>query len=148
MDAEILAEFAVALAAEEGQQSAACTMALAAAMEAKQVRFLIAEYQGGAIGMVMFYPGYDLESAGHGMHLGDLYVVPTMRRQGVARRLVKALAEITLQEGGQWVSLTVLKENKRAQRLYRSLGMLEIPVRFMAIGTQGLHHLARTGPHT
>jgi GNAT superfamily N-acetyltransferase len=144
MDAEALARFAQALAREEGRVSRADAASLTAALEAGRAAFLLALVQGKPVGMLMHYAGYDLESASTGRHLADIYVLPEWRRQGVGRRLIAQLAERCLAEGGAWVSLTVLRENAGAHRFYASLAIVEVPVRFMAIGANGLEALMKT----
>lgn len=137
-DAEWLAGYALALAAEEGRHSRTTPETLDAAIQAGQARFLVALHREIPLGMLMFYAGYDLESAASGAHLGDVYVTPQARRRGVARAMIETMARIVREEGGQWVSLTVLEENEVARGLYERLGMISMPVRFLAIGPQGL----------
>lgn len=145
-DAALLARFAQALAAEEGRHSRAAPEALEAAIDAGRARFLLAFHLEIPLGMLMFYAGYDLESAAPGAHLGDVYVIPQARRRGVAVGLMQAMAQAVRKENGEWVSLTVLEGNDAAQGLYAQLGMVSMPVRFMAIGPQGLNKL-RSAQH-
>jgi ribosomal protein S18 acetylase RimI-like enzyme len=101
------------------------------------MRALIAGHEK-AVGLVLYYWGYDTVSASHGYHLADIIVEPAQRGQGVGRALFSALAAQCLGEDGQWVSLTVLKKNDRARQFYKALGMVEISIDFFAIGPQGL----------
>ena len=138
MDAPLLAAMALALAEEEGRQGRATPDAILLAMREERIYFLIAEWERQPCGMLMYYAGYDLESASHGAHLADLYVMPQARRQGVASRLVAALAAHVRGEGGAWVSLTVLEANEAGRKLYETLGIHQVSVHFMAVGGSGL----------
>lgn len=138
MDAPALAAMARALAEEEGRVGQADATAIETVLADGRAAFLIAEAEGGACGMLMHYPGYDLESASYGAHLADLYVMPALRRRGIASQLVARLARDVLNGGGAWLSLTVLAENRAAQSFYASLGLSEVNARFMAIGPKGL----------
>ncbi|MBY0354442.1 MAG: GNAT family N-acetyltransferase [Rickettsiales bacterium] len=137
-DSATLAEFARYLAKEEGRQGSSTSETIAQAIDAQQAEFLLAWQNEKPLGMLMFYMGYDLESASAGAHLGDIFVMREARRQGVARTLMATMAQLVSQRGGTWISLTVLQQNKEAIKLYKALAMQEVDVRFMAIGVRGL----------
>jgi ribosomal protein S18 acetylase RimI-like enzyme len=106
-----------------------------------KIKMLIAETEGKTCGFVMYYPGYDLSTACTGMHMGDLYVDPDYRQLGIGKALVAELAKITLEEGGKWISFTMLPENAEARVFYDSLGAVDIPVTFKAFGQTALKQL-------
>lgn len=94
------------------------------------------------VAALLYYPGYDTMSASVGYHLADIIVSPTHRRQSIGRRLVKRLATTALEEGKEWVSLTVLKTNQPARVFYHALGMTQVEVDFFAMGERALASLA------
>jgi ribosomal protein S18 acetylase RimI-like enzyme len=95
-------------------------------------------------GFLMAYPGYDMLSASTGWHLGDLWVEPGFRRQGIATQLVLALASQAKVHGSQWISLTRLKSNREAKSFYTKLGFYERwDVSFHALGGEGFLSLAK-----
>lgn len=127
---------------EEGYDISAPVEALEEVLFSKHaqvpMRALIAEAQRKPVGLALYYWGYDTVSATYGYHLADIVVDPSLRGQGVGVQLFNTLAQQCLEESGQWISLTVLKQNDRAQRFYRKRGMVEVAVNFFAIGPQGL----------
>lgn len=102
------------------------------------MRALVAKKGSVIVGTALYYWGYDTVSASHGYHLADIIVARAHRSQGIGARLFAALAAQCLAESGQWISLTALKKNERAQGFYRKLGMVEVAVNFFAIGAQGM----------
>ena len=57
--------------------------------------------------------------------LHALHVEPNFRRQGVARKAVRAMAHWALQNGASRFSLAVTEGNAAARALYADLGMVE-----------------------
>lgn len=144
-DARAIVEMETLLAASEGQdtrltEEAFLRDAIEGQGEAKPL-FFIAEVEGEAAGFVMCYAGYDLLSACHGMHLGDIFVHAPYRNSGIGTALFAKVAEENLARGGEWVSLTVLRENIQAQRFYFKHGGVNVPVEFMAFGKMALQKL-------
>lgn len=105
-------------------------------------RVLVAQVKGELIGVLAYYPGYDLASAAAGMHLADLFVVEAWREKGVGKALSAKLAEEVLHDGGRWISWTVLTQNREARLFYHRLGGQDVPVRFMAMGREKMRMLA------
>ncbi len=93
-------------------------------------------------GFVLFYQGYDTASTSFGFHIADIYVSVEHRSQGVGRILMREVARRCLEQGGQWCSLTALKNNQDAHQFYDALGMHSPDVTFRAIGPKGLASLA------
>lgn len=78
---------------------------------------LVAEQAGAVIGSVYAaLPGAD-----HGFVFG-LYVVPSSRRQGVARALMTAVAEELQRHGRQFAVLSVDTPNAPARAMYEAMG--------------------------
>lgn len=57
--------------------------------------------------------------------LYSIVVLPEVRRQGVAERLMKAFIAASKKAGATWVRLNVLHANTRAQNLYRRFGFFD-----------------------
>lgn len=102
------------------------------------MRAMLAVVNKRTVGLALYYWGYDTVSATYGYHLADIVVEKAARGARVGTQLFNALAQQCLREEGQWISLTVLQRNERAQRFYRQRGMVEVAVNFYAIGPQGL----------
>jgi ribosomal protein S18 acetylase RimI-like enzyme len=105
------------------------------------MRALVAVQEEELVGLVLYYWGYDTVSASAGYHLADIIVTKKKRTRGIGKKLYAALAKQCLAEGGQWVSLTVLKKNTAAKKFYHAMGMVEVAVDFYAIGPVALTRL-------
>jgi len=81
---------------------------------------LVAEDDGAIVGTV--YAA--LPSDEHGFVFG-LYVVPVARRQGIARALMRAVAEELHQQQRQFVVLSVDTPNDPARAMYERLGFVD-----------------------
>lgn len=82
----------------------------------------LAEQAGAAVGYAMTCTGFSTDLGGRGVHLADLYVRRDVRRLGIGRGLMAAVAAHAVARGGKWVTWDVWTENARAQRFYESLG--------------------------
>ncbi len=82
---------------------------------------IVAEIGGEPVGYVIYYPGYDTDSATSGIYLADLYVDQTRRRQGVGRALITGLAAAARGQGARWMFWSVLKRNRGARRFYKKI---------------------------
>lgn len=108
---------------------------------AVEVRALVAVEKSIPIATAIYYRGYDVTSASYGYHLADFVVDLDHRRTGLGRELFTQLAAQNLAEGGEWVSLTALSSNAAAKAFYGALGLIHVPVDFLAIGAAGLRQL-------
>ncbi len=63
------------------------------------------------------------------MHILNLAVVPSFRRQGIARRLVLAAIKLAGGKGAKRAFLEVRASNAAAQKLYSSLGFAGTSIR-------------------
>ncbi len=106
--------------------------------EASLMRLLVAEVAGVVVGLLCYYPGYDVESASWGNHLADIIVTKAYQGRGIGTLLMQELARLTLAAEGEWVSWTVLKANRDATRFYERLGGQKVALHFMAMGSRGL----------
>ena len=83
---------------------------------------LIAELDGEVVGFLLYCRGYDLDLGGRIIHIVDLFVRETARRQGVARALMEAVAKICRRAGGQQLLWAVYTPNTLAKDFYEKLG--------------------------
>ncbi|HZU22244.1 MAG TPA: GNAT family N-acetyltransferase [Terriglobales bacterium] len=82
---------------------------------------LVAEEEGRAIGLALYFFIYSTWTSRKGLYLEDLYVRPEFRRRGVARRLMRALAQAAKQNGCGRMIWLVLRSNP-AVGFYQGLG--------------------------
>ena len=87
----------------------------------------------------------DDEPVGHahvawtGTHLGlpevqDVYVLPALRRRGIARALTAAAEDLVRERGLSSISLSVSRDgNEPARRLYESLGYVDAGVEHVRV---------------
>ncbi len=78
----------------------------------------IALYRGGACGYAIVTWGFDLEYAGRDGFLTELFVVPELRKRGVATRLLARVEAVARNAGAGAVHLQVRTDNPDARRLY------------------------------
>jgi ribosomal protein S18 acetylase RimI-like enzyme len=135
-DIPAIVAMVVALAVHEGEPIPNLTeetLQRDALGENPACRLWVAEIQTthSIIAFIMTTPGYDLATATRGTHLGDIFVHPEWRGQGVAHQLLSTAAE------GEWMSFTVLASNAQALAFYRTLGAVEREdVKFMALALE------------
>ncbi len=83
---------------------------------------LIAERDGAAVGMALFFPHYSTWEGRPALYLEDLFVEPSARGSGAGFALMQRLAEIAQQRNWTRLDLSVLDWNP-ARRFYERLGM-------------------------
>jgi ribosomal protein S18 acetylase RimI-like enzyme len=88
-------------------------------------RVLLAERDGGAVGLLAFCVRPGLFHAGDIGYIDELVVAPAARRTGVATRLLQTAMDRMAAHGCKEISLSTGLDNAEAQRLYRSLGLTE-----------------------
>lgn len=146
-DAAAVSELLHELSAGEGRQSVqtARTVTRDLLGGRSRMRLLVAEAGGGeVVGVLCYYPGYDVESVSYGNHLADIVVTKAWRNRGIGTALMREVARRTLRGGGEWLSWTVLSRNRKALRFYGELGAQKIGLSFMAFGKNGLKTLAES----
>lgn len=89
----------------------------------EQPRFecLIAEHDGEAVGLAVFFHTYSTFAGRPGLYLEDLIVSEAARGLGLGRRLVARLAGIALERGCPRIDFAVLPENP-ARDFYARIG--------------------------
>jgi ribosomal protein S18 acetylase RimI-like enzyme len=79
------------------------------------------------VGIAVCFVGFSTFAAKPLINIHDLSVVPEMRSAGVGRRLLERVETAARMRGCCKITLEVLAENLRAQRLYQSVGFRNIP---------------------
>ncbi len=82
----------------------------------------IAEWDGAPAGFALWFYNYSTFRGRHGLYLEDLYVRPACRGRGIARALMRQLAQRCIAEGLGRFEWWVLDWNEPAIRFYRSIG--------------------------
>ena len=88
---------------------------------------LIASKNGEAAGFALFFHNFSTFLGRRGLWLEDLFVNPAFRRQGCAKALLKALAELAVARGCGRFEWAVLDWNASAITFYESLGAKVLP---------------------
>ncbi|HUR42303.1 MAG TPA: GNAT family N-acetyltransferase [Verrucomicrobiae bacterium] len=83
---------------------------------------LLAEVDGRAVGMALFFPNYSTFLGKPGIYLEDLFVEPALRGQGIGKALLRAVARLAVERGCGRFEWSVLDWNQPAIDFYRSLG--------------------------
>ena len=83
---------------------------------------LIAEHEGSAAGLALWFLSYSTWTGRHGIYLEDLYVTPGLRGHGYGRALLGELARICVDRGYGRLEWSVLDWNAPAIGFYASLG--------------------------
>lgn len=83
---------------------------------------VIAEIDGGAVGMALFFHNFSTWTGWRGLYLEDLYVTPPARGAGVGKALLRHLAALAVERGCTRFEWSVLDWNEKATRFYRAMG--------------------------
>ena len=83
---------------------------------------LIAEHDGTAIGMAVYFFSYSTWQAKNGLYLEDLYVTPAARGAGAGKALLRRLAQIALEKGCGRFEWSVLDWNEPSIKVYEAIG--------------------------
>ncbi len=104
---------------------------------------LVAEVDGELVGYAFFHDSYDPEIAAPEVWLHDLFVRGHARSRGVGRRLMAAVARVTVERGATALSWGVLSSNRRARAFYADLGAKDEGTRILELDGDPLRALAR-----
>lgn len=83
---------------------------------------LMAERDGVAVGMAVFYHNFSTWTGVRGIWLDDLYITPDARGSGAGGALLRAVARIAVDRGCARYEWWVLDWNRRAIDFYRAMG--------------------------
>lgn len=86
------------------------------------VHAFIAEADGRAVGLALWFLNYSTWTGSHGIYLEDLYLDEAARGRGVGRALLGAVAREARARGCARIDWAVLDWNVTAQRFYRRMG--------------------------
>jgi GNAT superfamily N-acetyltransferase len=84
---------------------------------------LIAEVEGWAVGLCLFFPSFSTWRGRPGAYVQDLFVDPGQRGTGLGRRLLARTAGIVAARGGAYLRLSVEAGNVAAQGFYARVGL-------------------------
>jgi GNAT superfamily N-acetyltransferase len=84
-------------------------------------RVLIAEWDGVLAGFALYFSYYSTWR-GRGLYLEDLFVRPEIRRQGIGKALLAAVARVAVSEKRSFVRWAVLDWNEPAIAMYSGVG--------------------------
>lgn len=90
----------------------------------QSVLFIALLAHGKAVGFAQLYPSFSSVSAAPTCILNDLYVVPELRRSGVATKLLEAAATYGREVGAIRLSLSTAIDNESAISLYVAQGWM------------------------
>ena len=85
------------------------------------IRVLLAEWQGQPAGFALYFFNFSTFVGRKGLYLEDLFVRPAMRKHGIGRALLRALARIARDEKCGRMEWAVLDWDEPALRFYKSL---------------------------
>lgn len=86
------------------------------------VGMLIAEADGVPAGCAIWHRSYSTFRGRETLYLEDLSVLPEFRRRGIARLLLKAVAELAVAKGYPSVYWFMMAWNEGARKLYQDAG--------------------------
>ncbi len=83
---------------------------------------VVAERDGNPVGYALFHDGFHVGRGRPGLLLMDLYAEPPVRRCGIGRALMAAVAETARRRGGSWVVWQAHPDNVEGLAFYRAIG--------------------------
>jgi GNAT superfamily N-acetyltransferase len=96
--------------------------------------YLVAERDGNVVGCLLITYEWSDWRNGDWWWFQSVYVVPAARRSGVFRTLFAEVERRAREAGAVGLRLYVERDNARALRTYRLLGMEEEPYRMLRLG--------------
>lgn len=90
--------------------------------EQKQAQVLLVEEADEVIGFALYFINYSTFIGRGGVYLEDLYVRPSYRGSGAGKALIKKLAQIAVETGGQRLQWWCLKDNTSSLDFYEHMG--------------------------
>jgi GNAT superfamily N-acetyltransferase len=106
---------------------------------------LVAETEGKIIGYALFEETFNTDLCEPGIWLHDVMVGEVMRRSGVGKDLMAAVARLALDRGRTSLWWGVLSSNASARRFYEHLGARDEDARIQELDGAALRALANKG---
>ena len=147
-DANAIAAMARAWTASEGKSTTQFTAAAIVAHSAGDrawFRTVVADSGQDLVGYATYSFSYETEYAAPGYYIGDLYVAPAARRQGIGRALVATVAAAARAEGAVYLWWASSPDNVAAHAFYAALGATFEPVVAHALTFDAFAGLADAG---
>ena len=130
-DAEAIAQFQCAMAAEtEDKQLEPATVlaAVQAALgDASKGFYLVAEQGDQVVGSLLITDEWSDWRNSYLWYIQSVYIEPDHRGQGIFRQLYDEVYQLAVKKNVLFIRLYVETENHRAQKVYESLGMKRMP---------------------
>jgi len=77
------------------------------------------------LGFTLLYARFSSVSAIRNWHIGDLYVEPHQRKQGIGQKLLQTAIDFATGEKAKFISLNTAKDNCTAQKVYEDFGFIK-----------------------
>ncbi len=74
------------------------------------------------VGFTLLYARFSSVSAVKNWHIGDLYVEPNQRKQGIGQKLLQTAIDFATEQQAKFISLNTAKDNFTAQKVYEDFG--------------------------
>jgi GNAT superfamily N-acetyltransferase len=104
---------------------------------------LVAELAGSVVAYALLCKGFEAHTASRRLWLGDFYVRPHARRNGIGRGLMAAVARHALQHGCDAVYWELWRKNSAGEAFYRGLPVQEVAdLAVMRLDRDGLEAIA------
>ena len=125
-DAEAVHRLILALAAYEKleHEVTASAQDYYGALATRRIQGLLAEAEGEAIGICLWYETFSTFAGRTGLWIEDVYVEPEFRRHGIGLAFFRAAARHALEAGHAWMESNVLDWNEPALAFYRRIGAI------------------------
>lgn len=145
-DSEAIARLAAEAAAEEGAASSLDADRVRAHAFGQSALFEAWLAESGrntpALGQAILSKTYDVRRAAPNIVLCELYVVPAVRRTGLARKLMSCVARRARDLGARELAITTGVENEVAQRFFAAVGAQRREAAAFLMSADGLEWLA------
>lgn len=109
-----------------------------------QFEALLAEKEGVAIGLCLFFYDFSSWRGELGVYIQDLVVDAAAREHGVGRALLRKTARHARKHGATHMRLAVEQDNETAIRFYEALGLTESNDRVFAAFDEVFENLAKS----
>lgn len=147
-DAEAIARQSVDAAREDGHYHSGLGLEqirLHAFGASPVLEILVGDEQGKIVAHSVTYRGYDLNAGQTNLVVAALYVAPEVRRKGVARIMMSAIARRARERGCRRIHITTGQKNEVAHRFYAAIGAKEEQLASFMLAADAIEWLAAEG---